>query len=50
VVSTYPKRQTLPDVQTPSKSDGFSVTTYPRSGDIPSQLAVRSVNGVVELY
>jgi len=49
VITPYPKRQ-APDVQAPAKSDGITITPYPRSGDIPSQLAVRSVNGVVELY
>ena len=50
VISAYPKRQTPPDVQSPSKSDGTVIVSYPRSGDIPSQLAVRSINGIVELY
>jgi len=49
-ITPYPKRQITPDVQAPAKSDGNVITSYPRSGDIPSQLAVRSVDGVVELY
>jgi len=43
------KRQS-PDVQSPSKSDGNAVVAYKRFAEIPSQLAVRSVDGMIELY
>jgi len=43
------KRQT-PDVQTPSKSDGGAILPYKRGAEVPSQVAARSVNGVIELY
>ena len=51
-VVAYPKRQ-APDVQSPSKSDGNGVVAYPKRSQTPSipcHVAVRSVNGVVELY
>lgn len=43
------KRQT-PPVEEASKSDGTVVEPYKRYSEIPLELAVRSVDGVVELY
>ena len=49
VISVYHKRQAPPDGQTPSKLNG-TVISPARSGNIPSQLVVRSVNAIVESY
>lgn len=43
------KRQDIPEEEA-VKSDGSNITPYKRHGGIPLGVAVRSVNGVVELY
>ena len=45
-----PYKRQVPDVQEAAKSDGNGPVPYKRSLEIPIQLAVRSVDGVIELY
>lgn len=48
VVVAYERRDV--PVQVASKSDGTNVVPYKRYSEIPLEVAVRSVDGVVELY